>query len=286
MQSAAWIKTRVGRTADWLQDSGPVIAAHAAGARLAARISPSTYWPGRYPHTFLERQPPADARTDGDVPDVIWCCWTGDNPLTPARKAGLESIRALHPDIPVRLVTPANLHEVVLPEHPLHPAYEFLSLNHRSDYLRAYLLYHHGGAYTDIKTLRTSWAPAFARLRGRPDAWVLATALTDPKWAGNPPGRLGSHVRRYYQTILSGGTLMARAGNPLLAEWLREIDRRLDYGLPALQECPGDTWGEDPRYCFEWMDLQGNILQPLCLKYQDHLVIDATLAWDEETPYR
>lgn len=269
-----------------LQNSKVAAASHALGARLAARASPSSFWYGRYPHTFLERQPPVEARTDGAVPEIIWCFWTGDNPLTPARKAGLASMRALHPDIPVRLVTADDLDAYILPEHPLHPAYSLLSLNHRSDYLRAYFLYHHGGGYSDIKTLRSSWKPAFQRLRDRSDAWLLATSLTDPKWAGNPPGRLGKHVRRYYRTVLSGGTIIARAGNPLCAEWLREVERRLDYALPALLEFPGDMWGQDPRYCLEWMALQGNVFQPLCLKYQDHLLSDPTLAWDPRTEYR
>ena len=48
-------------------------------------------------------------------------------------------------------MTPANLQDWVVAGHPLHPAYNDLSLVHRSDYLRAYLLHHHGGGYCDLK---------------------------------------------------------------------------------------------------------------------------------------
>lgn len=258
----------------------------AAAARTAARLIPGDFWYGKYPHTFLERRPPLDAIGDGEVPNVIWCFWTGDNPLTPARRAGLEAIRSINPDTAVELVDPARLPDFVLSDHPLHPAYQFLSLNHRSDYLRAYFLHYYGGGYSDIKTLVAPWAPALRRLGETPGKWVAATPLSDPKWAGDPAGRLGVHVRRYYERVASGTTCAARRGNPLTAEWLRELDRLLDYAGPALVESPGGMWGEEPSYPLAWMALQGNVFQPLCLKYQDHLILDRTFAWDEAVGYR
>lgn len=268
------------------QNTELVARVKALGARSAARMISSEFWYGRYPHTFLERRPPAEAVEDGDVPNVIWSFWTGDNPLSPAREEGLASMRRLNPHTPIEFITPERLDDFIVAGHPLHPAYEFLSLNHRSDYLRAYFLYHFGGGYSDIKTLKQTWLPAFERLREQGDKWALGTSLSDPKWAGNPPGRLGKHVRRYYQTVLSGTSFMCRSRNPLVAEWLREVERVLDYAYPALRESPGQTWGQHSDYPMEWMAVQGNILQPLCLKYQDRLIVDARLAWDEDTPYR
>ncbi|MEU5467039.1 hypothetical protein [Kocuria salsicia] len=51
----------------------------------------------------------------------------------------------------MELVTPENLSDWVLPQHPLHRAYENLSLVCRSNYLRASLTHHHGGGYCDLK---------------------------------------------------------------------------------------------------------------------------------------
>ncbi len=279
------IKT-VADVVNQVQGSRAVAACKAAAARAAARLVPGDFWYGKYPHTFLERRPPLDAVGDGPVPNVIWCFWTGDNPLTPARRAGLESIRSLNPETLVELVDPGRLPDFILPGRPLHPAFDLLSLNHRSDYLRAYFLFHYGGGYADLKTLVAPWAPAMGRLEEAPGKWVAATALSDPKWAGNPAGRLGVHVRRYYERVASGTTCVARRGNPLFAEWLREIDRVLDYAHPALLEAPGGMWGQDPAYPLEWMALQGNVFQPLCLKYQDRLILDPTFAWDESVGYR
>lgn len=267
--------------------SDAVALVKAVSARLSARAwAFGEFSYGRYPHTFLERRPPDGVVTDGAVPNLIWTFWTGDNALTPARKAGLEAMRALNPHTPVELVDPSRLDEFIVDGSPLHPGYKYLSLNHRSDYLRAYFLLHYGGAYSDIKTLKWPWREAISRMAADPTKWVAGTALSDPKWAGNVPGRLGRHVRRYYEQVLSGGTLIARAGTPLLAEWVREIERVLDYALPALREAPGGTWGESPAYPLEWMTLQGNIFQPLCLKYQSKISIDPTLSWNEKVDYR
>lgn len=52
--------------------------------------------------------------------------------------------------VPVILVTPHNITEYVPDPHP---AYPFLHLAHRADYLRACLLHKYGGIYLDVDTI-------------------------------------------------------------------------------------------------------------------------------------
>lgn len=267
-------------------EANPVRRGYRVGSReLAARVVDPDFWYGRYPHTFLERRPPQRSEEESTLPRVIWCFWVGDNPLTPARERGLASIRALNPDLQVELVTPDRLPGFVLPRHPLHPGYEHLSYNHRSDYLRAYFLHHYGGGYADIKPLVAPWGPAFERLAAS-ECWLLGPPLAKAAWAGNPSGRLEAHLRRYYRLLPSGTMALAKSRTLITSEWLREIERRLDYYLPALQESPGGVWGQEPSYPIDWMALQGNIFQPLCLKYRDHVLLDPTLSWDLKARYR
>ncbi|GAA1468828.1 hypothetical protein [Microbacterium thalassium] len=252
---------------------------------VGSRLSSSEFSYGRYPFTFLERHPPADLGGASELPRQIWSFWVGDNPLTPARKAGLERMREVNPGIPVELITPDRLPDFILPEHPLHPAYELLSYNHRSDYLRAYFLHHYGGGYSDIKPLVGSWEPAFERLDAS-DAWLLGHPLSDPKWAGPSWGRLQKHLQRYYRILVFGAVLIGKSHTPLTAEWLREVERLLDYHEPALREVPGDMWGHNPGYPVRWMGLQGSVLQPLCLKHQDRMLYDTSIGWDTRAEYR
>lgn len=253
-------------------------------AYIGSRLSPSDFWYGRYPHTFLERRPPEDPGSSA-LPEVIWTLWLGENELTPGRRKGIESIRTRNPDLRVELITPDRLDELVVPGYPLHPAYANLSLNHRSDYMRAYLLHHHGGGYADIKSLVGPWLPAFQRL-AESDSWLVGRPLTDPKWAGNSSGRLQTHLRRYYRLVVFGSVLIAKSHTPLTAEWIREVDRLLDYYAPALQETPGNMWGNNAGYPIPWMGLQGSTLQPLCLKYQSRIIHDESISWDMRVAYR
>ena len=101
---------------------------------------------------------------------VVYVLWTGNNKMSEKRKKCYESIKK-NIGVPVILITPKNLHKYILKDYPLHPAYEYLSLNHRSDYLRTYFMHVHGGGYTDIKQTNVNWLPFFKKLESKNDKW-------------------------------------------------------------------------------------------------------------------
>lgn len=76
-------------------------------------------------------------------------CWTGSNPVPAHLRLCMRTIER-NSGLQVVLVTPENVLQYV-PEP--HPAYEFLHLQHRSDYLRACLLHFYGGMYMDMDTI-------------------------------------------------------------------------------------------------------------------------------------
>ncbi len=256
-----------------------------ARCAVASRLIPWRFWYGKYPHTFLERRPPSELGGPSELPRKIWVFWTGSNPMSDVRRAGFDAMVASNSDIPIVLVTPDNLHEFIVEGAPLHPAYENLSLVHRSDYLRAYFLHHYGGGYSDIKPLLDSWVPHFEALEVS-DAWVHGAALRTPYEVGSGGERIGWHLQRYYRNLVSSGTVIMRSHTPLTAEWLREVERKLDYAAPALAECPGDVLGEEPAYALSWMELLGDVLQPLTLKYSEHVLIDRKDWWDTTKAHR
>ena len=106
--------------------------------------------------------------------------------MTHNRTAALSQLRRDNPFLEVVLVSPDNLVEWLIPDSPIHPAYERLSLVHRSDYLRSYLMHHHGGGYADIKRDYGDLTPCFDRLENSNRQWLLgypesapATCLTN-----------------------------------------------------------------------------------------------------------
>lgn len=266
------------------QDSRLLRALLRWNAGVAEKVLPMrAFWYGQYPHTFLERVPPADLGGPSESPRVIWAFWTGPNEMSTERRAGLDLLIAVNDPIPVVLVTPANLQHYLVDGRPLHPAYEHLSYTHRADYLRAYFMHHHGGGYSDVKPMKASWGPYFSRL-DTSRAWLLGPALPSTHETGNNRGRLGVHLRRYHRRLVAGTAMVVRSHTLLTAEWLREVERTLTYAAPALEEHPHEQ--SNPGYPLAWMDLLGDILQPLLLKYSERVLTDAELWWDTEATYR
>jgi hypothetical protein len=245
--------------------------------RLWQRMRPYAYDPSRYSDTFLVLEPRRlDDPVEREVPRVIRLLWLGDAEMSSQRRAGVDSIQRLNPGIDVQLITDQDLDLILVAEEPLHPAYEYLSFNHRSDYLRGYLLHHHGGGYCDVKPVRHSWAPAFDRLE-QSEAWLLGYTEVRfdmvPKW----PGRLGRDLVRASTQVLGQCSMIARAHSPLTRELHAEQIARLDHWLEELERHPGGVRGETPGYPVPWLGLFGGITGPLCLKYQERIIHDDTV---------
>lgn len=239
--------------------------------RDVERLRPYVYRPERYADTFLSVS--VRPRESSTFPRRAFALWTGDNPLTANRAKNLE-IMEQRLGLPVELVTPGNLQNWVVPGHPLHPAYEHLSLTHRSDYLRGYLMNHHGGAYVDIKEPLESWSIPFEGMKADPDAWVTSYSTTQANWIGKLPGVMGRDILVRHRLMFGKGGFMMRSQTPITAEWVAEMDQRLDRVSDLLAKYPGGTFGEDPDYPLSWTDLLGRVLDPLTLKYLPHVRYD------------
>ncbi|UIJ35540.1 hypothetical protein [Allobranchiibius sp. GilTou73] len=255
-----------------------VIRANDARWRRHFAKHPYVYDPAQHAHTFLAEPPPPDGGAS-ELPRVIWCVWTGDNPLTENRERGLASLREQHAgtDVQVRLVTPADLDQWLVEGHPLHPAYEFLSLNHRSDYLRAYLLHHHGGGYSDIKPTPRSWAPSFDLLEQHPESWALGYPELSSSLCAQLPGAYGRLVKHHFPLFIGNSAFIYRSHTPMTASWLAALERDLDVAVDELRAHPGGMWGRTPGYPLRWGQLMADIGQPLQLKYHGRFLQDGRM---------
>ncbi|GAA1439113.1 hypothetical protein GCM10009641_46060 [Mycobacterium cookii] len=226
--------------------------------------------PARYADTFLARDVEPTKRSE--FPARAFVIWAGDNDLTPNRQANLDLISE-RIGLPVELVTPSTLERWLVPGHPLPNAYEHLSLIHRSDYLRGYLMHHHGGAYLDIKAPLQSWGPSHDRMAADPQAWVTSYSSSHANWIGKLRGRIGRDILVHYRLMFGKSGFMMRSHTPLTAAWLAQMDTVLDRHRLALELNPGGTYGGDD-YPLSWTDLLSRILDPLTLKYLDHVRYD------------
>lgn len=263
-------RSRAGRARRALRRrAAPVVSAWASRRYV--------YDADRYRGTFLARAVPGDdapPAPTGPLPRRILCFWTGDNPLTPARASSLDALRRMNPDLEVALVTPGALEEILVPGHPLHPAYEHLSLVHRADYLRAYAMHHHGGGYTDIKAPLAPWAPAFDLLDAHPEAWVLGYPEIGPEGVPSLPGALGRDLHRCYRLLVGQCAFIMRPHTPFTTAWMGELHARLDASLDELRRHPGGVLGDEPGYPLAWAGILAEITHPLMLRHHDRVLQD------------
>ncbi|WP_206451522.1 hypothetical protein [Micrococcus sp. KRD096] len=245
------------------------------GYRGATALRPYVFDAGHYPLDFVSLDTPDPVGPpQAEVPRVIWCVWSGDNPMTPNRLEAMDSIRNTTPGVEIRLVTPDNLEQWVVPGHPLHEAYPYLSNVHRSDYLQAYLLHHHGGGYTGVKKHPTPWTSAFETMDRDPEAWVVGYQVPRSAESAWFEGRLGRDVRRNFSRLVGLGGMVVRANTQLTSDWLGEVERRLDYYTSLLKRSPGNVWGDNPSYPIPWTKICSQVFEPLCLRHLDRVRID------------
>lgn len=203
--------------------------------RHTERVRPYTYRAGRYPDSFLGTT--LDPGGDQPLPRRAFVIWAGDNELTPNRVRNLGLIRD-QIGLPVELVTPETLDTWLVSGHPLHPTYDHLSYIHRSDYLRGYLMHHHGGAYLDIKEPLHSWAAAYNAMAADPEVWVTSYPTTEADWIGKLSGRIGRDILVHYTLMFGKSGFMMRAGTPLTAEWMVQMHAVLDARRADLERHP------------------------------------------------
>jgi len=212
---------------------------------------------------------------DGLKARTIFCFWTGDNPMSETRKSSLFSMEEIT-ECNVRLITKDNLHEWILEDHPIHPAYEYLSAVHRADYLRAYFMRHYGGGYSDVKRPSGSWIKSFRVLDTYENIWITGYPEGDEDCIASIPDReLYKNMQSVYWRMIGNGSYICRKGSPLVKEWLEGVHKILDEKLERLRAYPAPNTrarsDKDPCYVLKWTEICGNIFHPLVYKYIDRV---------------
>ena len=206
----------------------------------------------------------------------IFMVWTGDNIMGTNRKRCYENFKK-QCGVNVILVTKDNLNKYILPEHPIHPAYEFLSYVHRSDYLRCYLMYNYGGGYSDIKETTKDWNLYFDKLEHSNDkdicgyqegsGWAAASAYAFAKKMG--------HTQPADQVLVGCGNFICKPKTIITSLWYEKVNKFLDSKLEQLKLNPADnsirpTFGI--KYPIKWNHLMGNIFHEICYIHHTRLL--------------
>lgn len=245
---------------------------------------PYVYDPTDFSGMFVQHDEPLVRFATESVPRVIYVFWTGPNAMSCDRQAGLRVLEEVS-EVKVELVTPETLAGYLVPEAPLHPAYEHLHYVHRADYLRCYFMHFHGGGYADIKPHLNSWQGPFDRIDDS-DAWLIG--YRNPvRWMtpNFDDKRLQKLMVRTSPVRIGQTAFIFRPQTPFTSEWWRRLNEILDLRQSDLAADPGSTHRPQDSYPLAWTEILAQIIDPLAVKYSNHILYDARLHFDTERPY-
>jgi len=206
--------------------------------------------------------------------NTIFCWWTGENEISSQRRACLEQMKITGCNI--ICLFKDDIPKYILKEHPLHPAYQYLSETQKGDYLKAYFMNFHGGGYADIKRQSGSWIKRFEELE-KSDKWIIGYKESGPDAIAGD-----SFIKSKWAGLIGNGAYICKPHTPLTEEWYSEMIKLLDERLDLLKEYPA-SYPQDhknargpngiSKYPIEWNELNGRIFHRLCAtKYMDKLL--------------
>lgn len=199
--------------------------------------------------------------------NTIYCFWTGDNPLTENRIHNLDQLAKIS-ECNVRLVTKHDIPAYILPDHPLHEAYDYLSETHKADYLRTYFMHFHGGGYCDIKQTTGSWLECFRQFENS-DYWICGYKEV-PWGVGYPPNR------DKWSELVGNGSYICKPQTALTQEWYSSMLAFLDTKLEPLKENPAsnpqDCAEDGSGYPIEWNEMLGRIFHKVLYNHKEHIL--------------
>jgi hypothetical protein len=223
------------------------------------------------------------------VPKVIWCYWAG-GPMNESRAKSFDVLLA-NIGVTVCLVNKETVSDFVQNKNPLHPAFEYLSAVHQSDYLRAYLLHHYGGGWHDIKATLMNYDIVWDHFLD-----LNVYLVGKPEVKGGPAqvfDREGRWMPDFWQELVSAIAWVGRPNTPLSLDLLKNMEAHLDANFELLKQNPGihprekklesrnpltrffktiefRIKGKNPNYPLQWTFF-GNFFHPLNYLYKNNV---------------
>ncbi|MDR7132312.1 hypothetical protein J2X69_004679 [Algoriphagus sp. 4150] len=206
------------------------------------------------------------------------------------RQLSYDMMRS-HIGVPVFLVSLENLDRLILPDYPLHPAFQYLSVVHKSDYLRAYLAHHWGGGWHDIKATEVSFEKAWDEFKD--ENVFLVGRKEREKGAAKIYDSENNWMPDKWNDLVITSAYVVRPYTPFSKELLEQMDKVLDDNFDLLKKYPGKhprerklasknafqgilnrvknlASGRTHHYPLPWTYI-GNVFQPLVYKYRAHV---------------
>ena len=207
----------------------------------------------------------------------VFMIWFGDE-MPETRKNSIEQFEKVS-ETNVVLITDENVGDYILDSEPLHPAFQYLSLVHRADYLRTYLMNFHGGAYSDVKPTTGSWLESFEKLNDSDDKWAIGYREINKRAVCFPTGN--KRFRKCWHQLIGVCAFICKPQTDFTKCWYNQMISLLDEKHKELEAHPArphvandraDLPTSHTRYPMYWNEMLGRIFHPLSYEYRNKLL--------------
>lgn len=231
------------------------------------------------------------------VPYVIYQFWTGENKMSPNRQRAFEQSKD-NLGVPVKLLYKQDIEKAVLPQHPLHPVYPYLSHVHKSDYLRSYFMNFYGGGYADIKYFSkdNNWKESLDKINQNEQLDIIGTkqVISYPYHYDVRCNTIPKYTSRNYIDIfkfsasdvykmLGNSYFIVRPHSRFSEQWYKRVNLHCDQIFDIVSKHPAILQDNNQdktfytEYPLRWQELQRQIFHPLCCQLYDTCCVDSSL---------
>jgi hypothetical protein len=219
-----------------------------------------------------------------NIPKVVFIVWFGRK-ISNNRLLALNSL-IKNIKVPYILITEDNYLLFEKKNNKIHKAFKYLSGNHKSDYLRSYLLHHYGGGYHDIKFRNKDLKNEWETFRDK-KIWIKSRPERHHNWIGydidNPKTKF---ITQKYKELGTMGWVICRPSTMYTKELIDKINKKLDIHYKNLKKFPStnasgyyaDTPFEKVKnknaYPLRWLELMGEHFHLLMYKYKNHMNLE------------
>ena len=182
----------------------------------------------------------------------VYTFWL-DSHISQEKKNLLEKLSS-YQDFDLLLIVLINLNSLILRDHPLHEGFQYLSLVHKSEYMRIYTMLFYGGGYTDVQDINASWDPHFKAL-SESDKWICGYSEND---------------------VIGPSAFICKPQNLIIREIYAIMLKILDSKLESLKINPAKSsrdCSEISSYPIGKYEFYKKIFKSTCQKYREKLLI-------------
>ena len=206
-------------------------------------------------------------------PRTIYTFWNGNYEMSENRICNLNCLRNVSQSNVV-LILEKDISNYILNSEPLHPAFQYLSATHKTDYLRTYFLHFYGGGYSDIKKTLNTWEEAFKEIENSGENII---GCGYPEIGEN--GVAHPNYKTEWNKLIGNGAYIFKPNTLFTSEWYSTMIKLLDEKLDSLREYFVANSGNihpqavlEDGYPIGWNEMLGRIFHPLVYKYHTEIL--------------